>query len=454
MLTDILLVIKDILEVMVIAIGIFLLEKYVFLEPQMEEKNQRIFYLISILFIITIFLFAGKDAATMAAIISGGLNVSFGRKKGRIKGFFLIIPLIGIINGIVVPFMVMPPSLMNFTGNHTLMWTFFIYGLLAISLLIFYYKGKEWRKWFNEKMQKRHLNHWEKFLLCLVGIMMLCFSRAVPAQIDDIDDIFKIEKILERLTINNVWLYRTKSYVILFGLTGFVLTVIIIALIMQGNKRSFYYKQVSDMQFNTIALMADIVENRDENTGGHIKRTAKYVEIIARHLKEENAFPDILTEQYIYDMTVAAPLHDIGKIHISDVILNKPGKFTDEEFEIMKGHTLAGRDLLRQAKEQLGEFTYLNIAENMAAYHHEWWNGKGYPEGIKEDEIPLCARIMAVADVFDAISSKRCYKEAMPLEKAYDIISKEAGTHFDPVVAEAFLDSRKEIEKAFEEYSS
>lgn len=449
MLTDILWIIKEILEVMVIVIGIFLLERYVFLEPQMEEKKQRIFYLTCILVIIAIFSIAGKDAASIAAITLGGFNVSFARKKSRITGYFLVIPLIGMINGIIVPVMVMPPSLMDFSENHTLIWTFLIYGLLATCLLVFYFKGKKWRKWFNEKMQKRYLNHWEKFLLCLVGMLMLVFSTAAPRQIDDIN---AIEKYFKSISINDFPIYRLKSYLILFGLIGFVLTVIIIVLIIQGNKRSFYYEQISNMQFNTIALMADIVENRDKNTGGHIKRTAKYVEIIARRLKEGFAFPDILTEQYIYDMTVAAPLHDIGKIHISDVILNKPGKLTDEEFEIMKSHAAAGRDLLKQAKEQLGEFTYLNIAEYMAAYHHEWWNGKGYPEGIKEDEIPLCARIMAVADVFDAISSKRCYKEAMPLEKAYDIISKEAGTHFDPVVAKAFLDSKKEIEKAFEEY--
>ena len=140
---------------------------------------------------------------------------------------------------------------------------------------------------------------------------------------------------------------------------------------------------------------------------------------------------------------VAAPLHDIGKIHIPDAILNKPGKLTDEEFTIMKTHTSAGEQLLTHAKAELGESDYLDMAVDMAAYHHEWWRGRGYPYGIGGGDIPLCARIMAVADVFDALTSKRSYKNAMPLEKAYAIIQEESGTHFDPVVVEAFFAAAK-----------
>ncbi len=152
-------------------------------------------------------------------------------------------------------------------------------------------------------------------------------------------------------------------------------------------------------------------------------------------------------------MVVAAPLHDIGKIHIPDAVLNKPGRLTEEEFEIMKTHTTAGEELLTHAKEELGESGYLNMTVEMAAYHHEWWNGKGYPYGISGEEIPLCARIMAVADVFDALTSKRCYKSAMPLEKAYAIIREESGTYFDPTVVDAFfavtadMEEREELNK-------
>ena len=155
-----------------------------------------------------------------------------------------------------------------------------------------------------------------------------------------------------------------------------------IVMIIQGNRAAYYSRRVMDMQFHIIASMADIVESRDENTGGHTRRTAGYVETICRQLKKMNAFPDILTDRYIEDMVVAASLHDIGKIHIPDSVLNKPGRLTDEEFEIMKSHTTAGRDLLNQAKQGLGEFEYLNMAIDMAEYHQEWWNGKGYPNGL------------------------------------------------------------------------
>lgn len=204
-------------------------------------------------------------------------------------------------------------------------------------------------------------------------------------------------------------------------------------------------EQLTQMQHNVITTMADIIESRDENTGGHIKRTAVYVEIIARKLQKEGIYADVLTDEYIENMIVAAPLHDMGKIHVPDNILNKNGRLTDDEFEIMKAHTISGRELLGNASEQLGVFSYLNVAIDMAENHHEWWNGNGYPSKKSGEDIPLCARIMAVADVFDALVSKRCYKPAMDVEKARNIIEEEMGTHFDPVVAKAFLDCMDEV---------
>lgn len=211
-------------------------------------------------------------------------------------------------------------------------------------------------------------------------------------------------------------------------------------------------RHISDMQHNIIITMADIVESRDENTGGHIRRTAEYVRIIAEKLREKGQYSDILTDRYVDDMVVAAPLHDMGKIHVSDTILNKPGKLDDKEFTIMKTHTTYGRDMLEHAVENLGAFSYLNMAVLMAGYHHEKWNGRGYPEGLSGQDIPLCARIMAVADVFDALVSKRCYKAAMPLEKAYSIIREESGNSFDPVIVDAFFDSTDDIEKTLKTF--
>lgn len=415
---------NDILEIAAIVISSFLIEKYVFLEPGLEPKKQRQFYLLSAALTGILYMILGKDAATLTALFLVGLNICLGRKVHRLRGMLLMIPFPGIINGLLVPILLVPPYLLSWTAQETRQYQYIIYGLFFLLLLLFYIKGKTWRQWFEENMHNRRLREWERLLLFMVGILMLFFSTEVSRQVEMRNAAFEGD-----------------SFVVISSIAAFMMTVTIIVLIMQGNKRSFYHEQVSGMQSGMITMMADIVENRDDNTGGHIKRTAKYVEVIGKELKKKGVYKEILTDRYLKDMIVAAPLHDIGKIHIPDAVLNKPGRLTEEEFEIMKTHTTAGQALLTHAKEELGESGYLNMAVEMAAYHHEWWNGKGYPYGIGGEEIPLCARIMAVADVFDALTSKRCYKSAMPLEKAYAIIREESGTHFDPVVAEAFLEA-------------
>ena len=177
------------------------------------------------------------------------------------------------------------------------------------------------------------------------------------------------------------------------------------------------------------------------------------VEISARH-KEPIAviYTDQLTDEFIQNVYHSAPLHDIGKIRVSDTILNKPGKLTDEEFETMKLHTIYGRDVIEKAKKASSEASYLNEAENLSLYHHEKWNGKGYPHGLSGEDIPLSARIMAVADVFDALVSKRSYKDPFPFEKAMDIIREGAGNHFDPYVAGAFMHAEAKVRKVLSEH--
>lgn len=337
----------NICEVTAIAITGFMIRKYVFLEPSLQQKKQRIFYIISAVVIALGYLFFGKDAAEMLALGMIGLNTFFGRKKRRFLGLLLMIPFPGIINGLLIPMLRLPPYLFSFSERETAIWQISFYVIVFALLAVFYLTGNAWRKWFNDNAQGRALRIGEKILLCVIGVLLMIFSD---------------ENDISAQTITNI-----------------VMTITIIVLIMQGNKRTYYHKQFSEMQFNIITMMADIVENRDDNTGGHIKRTAKYVEIIADELKKRGEYSDILTEKYISDMVVAAPLHDIGKIHISDVILNKPGRLTDDEFEIMKTHTTAGEKLLIHAKDELGESSYLDMAIEMAAYHHEWWNGKGYP---------------------------------------------------------------------------
>lgn len=197
-----------------------------------------------------------------------------------------------------------------------------------------------------------------------------------------------------------------------------------------------------------------MVESRDQNTGDHVRKTAAYVAIIMRELRKEHIYEDQLTDEFMADVINSAPLHDVGKIHVPDAILNKPGKLTDEEFEQMKEHTTAGRDIITQAMNTVSDAnsTYLAEARNLAHYHHEKWNGKGYPDGLQGTDIPLSARIMAVADVFDALVSRRSYKEPFTFEKAMDIIREGGGTHFDPNVAEAFIRAGDEVRTIMNTY--
>ena len=192
---------------------------------------------------------------------------------------------------------------------------------------------------------------------------------------------------------------------------------------------------------------ATLVENKDGSTGGHIKRTTTYVRLLAEELRKRGFYQEILTEEYVENLCKAAPMHDIGKISVPDVILQKPGKLTAEEFERMKLHTVSGGKIIQETFGHLTNKEYTKMAYEVARFHHEKWNGKGYPEGLKHKEIPLCARIMAIADVFDAVSEKRCYRDALPLEKCFEIITEGSGQDFEPMLVEVFMDIRAKIEK-------
>lgn len=196
---------------------------------------------------------------------------------------------------------------------------------------------------------------------------------------------------------------------------------------------------IEKVQANLIVILADMVENRDESTGDHIKKTSMYTLIIMKNMKKLGMHKGILIDTYIENVYKSAPLHDIGKIRITDEILNKPGKLTPEEFDIMKLHAPYGGDIIGKLLESLTQASYLEVARDIALYHHEKWDGSGYPYGLKGEEIPLSARIMAVADVFDALVSDRVYKKAFPFEKAMSIIKEESGTHFDPDIVKAFM---------------
>lgn len=197
----------------------------------------------------------------------------------------------------------------------------------------------------------------------------------------------------------------------------------------------------------SILALASLAETRDNETGAHILRTQRYVKALALRLKDHPDFKTELTIEAIDLLFKSAPLHDVGKVGIPDNILLKPGKLTDEEFEIMKQHAQLGADALLVAESQLGSNSFLRLAREIAACHHEKWNGSGYPLGTKGDAIPLSARLMALADVYDALISKRVYKPAFSHDKAKGIILEGEGTHFDPRLVKAFLESEDEFKQ-------
>jgi putative two-component system response regulator len=205
--------------------------------------------------------------------------------------------------------------------------------------------------------------------------------------------------------------------------------------------------EVNAIQDVTIHAMASLAETRDSDTGNHIRRTQQYVKLLAEKVRLNPRFSHFLNDDNIIEMLFkSAPLHDIGKVGIPDKILLKPGKFTPEEFEIMKTHTTLGRNAILQAERELGlEVPFLKYAKEIAYYHQEKWDGSGYPMGLVGDDIPISARLMAVADVYDALISRRVYKTGMPHEKAVSIITESKGTHFDPDMVDAFLELQTEF---------
>ena len=213
-------------------------------------------------------------------------------------------------------------------------------------------------------------------------------------------------------------------------------------------------REISAIQDVTIQAMASLAETRDSDTGNHIRRTQFYVKALATHLRRHPRFSAFLTDSMIDMIFKSAPLHDIGKVGIPDRILLKPGRFEPEEFNIMKTHTTLGRDAIQAAENSLGlEVEFLSVAKEIAYGHQEKWDGTGYPEGLQGDAIPISARIMAVADVYDALISRRVYKDGMPHEQALSIIQQGRGSHFDADIVDAFMAIQDEIRAIANRYA-
>jgi putative two-component system response regulator len=196
---------------------------------------------------------------------------------------------------------------------------------------------------------------------------------------------------------------------------------------------------VKELENNIVTSFSEIVECRDENTGGHVVRTSRYADILGKQLQRMNLFEDQLTDSELEMIVRASPMHDVGKIGISDIVLLKPGKLDDDEFSIIKTHTTIGADIIRSMYAKAPTQEYLKHAIMIAEGHHEKFNGKGYPDGKAGEDIPLCARIMAVADVYDALVDNRVYRRAMSHDDACNIILEGKGSHFDPRIVDAFV---------------
>ena len=210
-------------------------------------------------------------------------------------------------------------------------------------------------------------------------------------------------------------------------------------------------RRMKNYNSEIVTSFATLVESRDSSTGSHVKRTKSYVKILLDEIKTNNLYSSIMTKDFEDKMMNAAPMHDIGKISIPDTILQKPGKLTDEEYSVMKKHSVLGGEIIQEIFKDMDDKEFLNIAYDVTRYHHEKWNGNGYPEGLVGKEIPFSARIMAIADVFDAISAKRCYRDAMPLDKCFAIIKEGKGVDFDPVLTDLFLNAKEKVEKVCKE---
>lgn len=210
-------------------------------------------------------------------------------------------------------------------------------------------------------------------------------------------------------------------------------------------------QRITQLQQDIIITMANLIESRDGTTGEHVKRTTIYANLLAKKMRENGVYGEYLTPVFLDYLNKATPMHDIGKITVSDVILQKPGALNEEEYTQMKRHASEGGKLIRENMSRIVDKEFVDMAFDIAAHHHEKWNGCGYPDGLKGEQIPLSARIVAVADIFDALVSKRQYKEGMSLEQALAIMEKERGESFEPILLDTFIEAKEELRRMMQE---
>ncbi len=274
----------------------------------------------------------------------------------------------------------------------------------------------------------------KSFIMIFLFIVIECFGRYyTPVYFIDPD-------------ISNIWKASVIFYAFVVISVCTLFSYINVSKSMDDFKAEVIKqnKKILDMQIHVITSFANVIGSRDGSTGEHTKRTGIYMEKILNGLRKYKQYSDIMTDEYIHYLKLAAPLHDIGKIKVPDSVLQKPGKLTTEEIAEVQKHTLYGGHIIKEAMEDLEDPVFVKIAYNVAAFHHERWDGSGYPLGLKGEKIPLEARIMAFADVFDALTSKRCYKEGLSDRETFRIIEEEMGRQFDPKLGKIVLEILRE----------
>ncbi len=364
------------------------------------------------------------SAIKITAILSGGIGILF----------FLINIIIN--SGILFPY-------------------FFLFGGSMVSLMLLYFIKKSNS---TKEIWRFLICYGQMILVCIYASILstqhsnygipatsvIVFIALLPLSIDDHPIRMYCVMILETVG------YLTISYLmksdhafsldVMNGATFCVVGMVIYGIICMRNVREIHQSiRVERIQRSIISSLAAVVEERDENTGDHIQRTETLVERLLDRMKNTSLYSH-LSDDYCSYVVFGAPMHDIGKIKIPDAILNKPGRLTKEEFDIMKKHSEYGGDIICKTMVDVEEKEYCDIAYNIARHHHERYDGTGYPDGLKEEEIPLEARIMSLADVYDALVSERVYKKAFPKDEAVKIIKEGSGTQFDPNLVPLFLE--------------
>jgi len=323
-------------------------------------------------------------------------------------------------------------------GKFSIFATTSILFLISIFFLVIS-KDLDWLAHIGQRVTMTQAQHSIMLEFAFIGIVMLGYMLVVIlSYARNLKHFFSSENhILEQATAGKLENSVTVSTNDEFGIMAHHTNIMIDTLL----KRTRELQQTRDV---TIHSLASLAETRDNETGAHILRTQHYVRALAMELRDQPRFKDKLDDETIDLFYKSAPLHDIGKVGIPDKILLKPGKLDTDEFEIMKTHASLGGEALQRAEQELGSTSFLSHARDIANTHHEKWDGSGYPLGLKGDDIPISGRLMAVADVYDALISKRVYKPAFSHEKAMEIILQGSGSHFDSEVVDALL--RIEVE--------